>query len=151
MMKTIDYVIEQCEEIANASKQHTLHMTHFSQSYDEWAEEWTQIAEWLKELKAYKEQGGDAISRQAAVNAIYDLCGENVSLKENPFRDNPHMDAVVDELENLPSVTPQPKLGRWIDSHIPESMLCECSECGFTCDAYSFNYCPNCGAKMEVK
>ena len=54
-MKTIDAVIEQCEEIANVSKQHTLHMTHFSQSYDEWAEEWTQIAEWLKELKAYRE------------------------------------------------------------------------------------------------
>lgn len=56
---------------------------------------------------------------------------------------------LYDGIDNLPSVTPQPKMGRWIDSHIPESMLCECSECGFTCGAYSFNYCPNCGARME--
>ena len=45
----------------------------------------------------------------------------------------------------------QQTTGRWIDSHIPESTLCECSECGFTCGAYSFNYCPDCGAKMEVE
>lgn len=68
----------------------------------------------VKELKAYKEQGGDAISREEAINAIYDLCGENVSLKENPWRDNPHMDAVVDALENLPSVTPQQRTWRRI-------------------------------------
>lgn len=58
---------------------------------------------------------GDAISREAAVNAIYDLCGENVSLKENPWRDNPHMDAVVDALENLPSVTPQQRKTQMLD------------------------------------
>ena len=41
------------------------------------------------------------------------------------------------------------KMGRWINSRVPESMLCECSVCGFTCGAYSFNYCPSCGANME--
>lgn len=39
--------------------------------------------------------------------------------------------------------------GRWIDNGIPGSMLSGCSECGFTCGAYSFKYCPNCGAKMD--
>ena len=39
--------------------------------------------------------------------------------------------------------------GRWVDNGIPESMLSGCSVCGFTCGAYSFNYCPNCGAKMD--
>lgn len=39
--------------------------------------------------------------------------------------------------------------GGWIDNGIPGSMLSGCSECGFTCGAYSFKYCPNCGAKMD--
>lgn len=39
--------------------------------------------------------------------------------------------------------------GRWVDNGIPESILSGCSVCGFTCGAYSFNYCPNCGAKMD--
>jgi len=42
----------------------------------------------------------------------------------------------------------EPKTGHWMPSHIPESILDECSECGFSCGAFTFNYCPNCGAKM---
>lgn len=41
--------------------------------------------------------------------------------------------------------------GHWIDGFIPDSMLCGCSECGFTCGAHSFLYCPSCGAKMDGK
>jgi hypothetical protein len=44
----------------------------------------------------------------------------------------------------------EPKTGHWIPSHIPESILDECSECGFSCGAFTFNYCPNCGAKMDL-
>ena len=39
--------------------------------------------------------------------------------------------------------------GRWVDNGIPGSMLSACSVCGFTCGAYSFVYCPNCGARMD--
>ena len=39
--------------------------------------------------------------------------------------------------------------GRWGSNGIPESILCGCSVCGFTCGASSFFYCPNCGAKMD--
>lgn len=39
--------------------------------------------------------------------------------------------------------------GRWVDNGIPDSMLDGCSECGFSCGAYGFRYCPNCGAKMD--
>lgn len=162
-MKTIDAVIEQCEEIANASKQHTLHMTHFSQSYDEWAEEWTQIAEWLKELKAYRdaraeinqalnddargeqndyERGrksgiflcesiisvklgesrseipntcGDAISRQAAIRAIEALQRPIMREESNYYQFKfSGMSEAREAVENLPSVTPQPKTGLWI-------------------------------------
>ena len=59
----------------------------------------------------------------------------------------------------LPSVTPQPKIGHWeyvqYDSD-PNIGNWHCSECRGICtemhsieDAY--NYCPNCGAKMEGK
>lgn len=39
--------------------------------------------------------------------------------------------------------------GRWVDNGIPDSILCGCSVCGFTCGASNFFYCPMCGAKMD--
>lgn len=39
--------------------------------------------------------------------------------------------------------------GRWANNGISELMLCKCTVCGFPCSAYAFNYCPNCGAKMD--
>ena len=39
--------------------------------------------------------------------------------------------------------------GEWIESDVPESILSKCSVCGFNCGAYTFNYCPNCGADMR--
>jgi hypothetical protein len=41
------------------------------------------------------------------------------------------------------------KKGHWINSNVPDSMLVKCEICGFDTGACSFNYCPNCGAKME--
>ena len=39
--------------------------------------------------------------------------------------------------------------GKWGDNGIAGSILVKCSVCGFDCGAYSFSYCPNCGAKMD--
>ena len=39
--------------------------------------------------------------------------------------------------------------GKWGDNGIAGSMLVKCSVCGFDCGAYSFSYCPDCGAKMD--
>ena len=50
----------------------------------------------------------DAISRQAVLNALYALCDTGESLKENPWRDNPHIDAVIETIEELPPVAHQP-------------------------------------------
>ena len=49
----------------------------------------------------------DAISRRAALDAMYALCDTGETLKENPWRDNPHIDAIIDAIENLPTVIPQ--------------------------------------------
>lgn len=55
------------------------------------------------------------------------------------------------ELAELPSVTPKQKAGKWIDVNSLESSLWHaCTECGET-EFYATNYCPNCGAKMEVE
>ena len=53
-------------------------------------------------------------------------------------------------IKNLPAAdVVEVVRGRWVDNGIPESMLSKCSVCDYSCGAYSFNYCPNCGAKME--
>lgn len=52
------------------------------------------------------------------------------------------------ELEVQPSAERVGKKGEWMPSHIEESILTECTNCGFDRGAYSFNFCPNCGARM---
>lgn len=61
---------------------------------------------------------------------------------------------VIDEyIGELPSVTSKPKTGHWIEE---KSEVYKCSSCG----GYALewggqlkmsNYCPNCGARMEVE
>ena len=58
----------------------------------------------------------------------------------------------IEKLRKLPSAQPEQKRGKWIDyanSH------CECSVCHtewsyFQNEVECFEFCPNCGAKMEV-
>ena len=52
-------------------------------------------------------------------------------------------------IEDMPSVTPQPKIGRWIFDEILDKHY-YCSECKSMGVDY-WDYCPNCGAKMEVE
>lgn len=62
------------------------------------------------------------------------------------------IESVLEYVENLPAADVAPaRHGHWIDSFIPDSMLCGCSECGFTCGAHSFLYGPACGAKMDFE
>ena len=42
------------------------------------------------------------------------------------------------------------RMGKWIKpTRVPDSMLDECSVCGFDTGSYTFNFCPNCGADMR--
>lgn len=94
----------------------------------------------------------DLISRKAAIDAIWDGVNMDIYTRE-----------VKEILEALPSVTPQPKMGHWIEhekgywSEVNEEgerdgwiPAYECSECGSQGWMDKENYCPNCGAKMEV-
>jgi len=91
----------------------------------------------------------NAVSRQAALDAMYELCNTGETLEENPWRDNPHIDAIIDAINNLPPVNPQePKSGHWI--HRTQDGGCfweECSVC-HTERAFSTKYCPDCGTYM---
>lgn len=87
----------------------------------------------------------DLISRQAAKIAFVEKgqlsrrykCGEVWELNYEEIRD---------VLNNLPSVQPEQNAGQWIPNKHTDTVLC--SQCG-KCYGDEYNYCPNCGAKME--
>lgn len=89
-------------------------------------------------IKALEQQPcDDAISRQAVDDAIYDYsrsCDVNYH-------------QIMEFIEKIPSVTPQPKTGHWIFDEILDKHY-YCSECKSMGVDY-WDYCPNCGAKME--
>lgn len=126
-------------------------------------EEHQQLAEWLKELKAYRNKSeistscSDAISREAVL-ALSDFVGKRPTYSD-PYGSLEEV-VRVDDIKNLPSVTPQQKMGRWIfhepfdNGHKNCNECIECSQChiwlGHDCYAKT-PYCPSCGAKMEYE
>ena len=71
---------------------------------------------------------------------------------------NPKQHTVVNEckssfrrmIDEQLTIEAQPVVhGEWIDNGIPDSMLSKCNMCGYPAGAYSFNFCPNCGARMK--
>lgn len=95
----------------------------------------------------------DLISRQAALDELRDA-------KNHTF--NSYYRGLVHALKiiaNLPSVTPQPKMGQWIYDDIANNWRCDkCGETPKTMGyvgsdkfmAEHFKFCNHCGAKMEV-
>lgn len=91
---------------------------------DKWRESCHVISEWLEQ-----EPCEDCINRQAAI----------IQLSHNKTGDD-DCDVIIqkdiDTVKSLPSVTPQPKTGHWIEhpeieTSTPEYlMFYECSECG---------------------
>jgi hypothetical protein len=124
---TLDEAIKQCEEAAEDrdklckrcdaasgySRSHNEAIrTQEAKEYEKCSQDFKQLAEWLKELKAYKEQEpcADAISRQAAIRWVKTEC--------NPYG-KPTIDfesgkKVIEHLKQMPSVTPKQKTGKWI-------------------------------------
>ena len=97
-------------------------------------------------MKALEQQPcEDAISRQAVISTIYD--------NKSDFKNDFAQGFFADRINDLPPVTPQPKIGRWIE-HPHEAgenwefSRYECSECHVWADDDS-DYCPNCGVKMK--
>ncbi len=135
---TLEEAIKHCEEVADTPC--------FTDEEARCYFEHRQLAEWLKELKRYKEQGEDCISRNAAI----------VQLSHNKIGDD-DCDAIIQKdietIKALPPVTPQPKTGHWIGIDEEPHEDYECDKCGYTISTYTANiephteykYCPNCG------
>lgn len=86
----------------------------------------------------------DAINRQAVLATLDDT---------DKFMDEDRTvetyKALLKECyEVLPSVTPKQKIGKWKKYGATKPT---CSNCGAFNNSKHKNYCPNCGAKMEVK
>lgn len=94
------------------------------------------------------------IKKAAVINALIDV--ENRANRDESNYKKSGVSLYRDLCETEISIGKMPGAyvapvvhGQWVDNGIPGSMLSGCSECGFTCGAYSFNYCPHCGAKMD--
>lgn len=96
------------------------------------------IREWMQIIASE-----DCISRQE----VLDICdSKDPEYKVRHFKE---------DVECLPSVTQQQKIGRWIFVDKAHEHA-HCSECNYgnvdLLDGRPHNYCPSCGAKMqEVK
>ena len=96
----------------------------------------------------------DLISRQAAQKLI---CEDGTRLEKDGVYELTMCAVkqwVVDLLDELPSAEPERKVGKWLLT-IEDWNKWTCSECGFSkrTDIHvtlGYDYCPKCGAKMEV-
>lgn len=97
--------------------------------------------EWLRmSIKALEQQPcEDAISRQAVLNKILKFSvtdGKSVSVT-----------GLWTEVNHLHSVTPHPKIGRWIRKTVAGCFVYGCNQCGWQ-QTYATDFCPDCGARM---
>lgn len=78
----------------------------------------------------------DYMSREAAIELLHYNADERCS-------------AVVADFEEIPAADVEPvRHGMW--KRYSTTMM-ECSLCGKHTARHKFNYCPNCGAKMELE
>lgn len=115
-----------------------------------------------KDIKAFdaatkaleQEPSEDAISRQA-VDTLVDELARAISDERCCISRGRSTATIMQDILDLPPVTPQPKTGQWI-WELEDWNKWTCSECGYfkRTDIHStlgYKYCPNCGAKMEEK
>ena len=151
---TLDEAIRHCEEVAE-EKDKSVELYRAVKATEgliakceNCAKEHRQLAEWLKELKVYKEQQSceDCISRQAVLDDIssnwdwetVDGITATTVLKQ-----------VMTDITNTPSVTLARPKGEWISETFTTSInpVPKCPFCNKRASKFS-NFCPNCGAKM---
>ena len=98
-------------------------------------------------IKALEQQPcGDCISRAEAIRIASGYCAPQ---------------NIAKDLRELPSVTPQPKTGRWLDKEVNSDKVIDewqSARCN-VCDKYHttpymyyfshYNYCPYCGVRMD--
>ncbi len=122
----------------------------------------------LSKLQPCEENMEDLISRKAVLNLTKELRFNSVKGME----DYCYRCIDPNEVEDLPPIQPKAKVGKWIVDQDAFSEIngyilkCHCSECNHKKEfydhksittptlknvSYIYNYCPSCGAKMEVE
>ena len=81
-----------------------------------------------------RDMKNDLISRASAIDIVRFECGEWEGLAKT----------IIKRFEQLPSVQPERKRGRWLDGYKRQT----CSLCKGK-GVRSWNYCPYCGANMR--
>lgn len=119
------------------------------------------VAKWKERLE--HEPCDDAISRKEVTQSRPEWLSEDVerdtdeqTVVDRAFNRgwNSCLKEFLKNIKELPSVTPQQKVGKWI--RIDKDKL-KCSECEVIHyiaqypQSANINYCPNCGTKMEVE
>lgn len=94
------------------------------------------------------------MKREEAINMLYGIRADNLNL-DNAYTKGKYdaLDMAIKALEQEPKA----KTGHWkvvSAGYGDTAYICECSECKDTVWVYKdadrkWNYCPNCGAKME--
>ena len=107
---------------------------------DKWRDACVVISEWLEQ-----EPCEDCIARQPLIER-WNCCADML-LEEGDSA------VVMKWIFDAPSVTPTHKKGKWIEVDTNRYTCSECCRC-FTIDPEDndiseFNYCPNCGLRME--
>ena len=93
----------------------------------------------------------DLISRQAAIDFIKDH-SYPVRYDETSIEQGIPLTEIEQALNEIPTVQPEQKIGQWIDTREQYGEFeFMCSNCELLCCTNHYNYCPKCGAKMEVK
>ncbi len=78
------------------------------------------------------------------VSQIIDCQTENIKFQNITF----DCKTITDAKGNVFSIQPEQKKGKWREMN--HDLGFECSECGWE-SYYKYDFCPNCGARMEVE
>ena len=91
----------------------------------------------------------DLISKESLIKSI-DYIATPGGIWGKPFE--AYKEAFREFVEGMPSAE---KKGKWVNAYDGNDGHVKCTACFRTYDyitqAQNFNYCPNCGAKMEVE
>lgn len=96
----------------------------------------------------------DLINRTDAIRVVREYMMDN-QISDGDY----HADGIERELHDLPSAEPERKTGEWVQTFNGNEWYWFCSNCkeewyeeDLWMGGNSFpNFCPNCGAKMEVE
>lgn len=108
-----------------------------------------EVFELVKKLPSVNPmQSSDAISRQMALEEIRNL---KISVAGKDIFPNEAKETIIKTLDELPSVQPKQRTGKWITLKDEYGDVVEavCSNCGRN-GRHDWKYCPDCGEMKEV-